>query len=145
MGFWNLLFLASKNVLPESIVNEAQVTYLTDLFCSLRLGLEEAHGRAGLIELNCLLDNGAVEYDPNEQRYSPDFSVFKEAVRSLLESLLVIQANGDRAAAVAFFEKYGRVGEDLQRTLANLSDIPVDIIPLFHLPFEVSWDVNDLP
>ena len=64
-------------------------------------------------------------------RFRTDPAKFREAIRSLANELLMIEATGDYARGKGLLEKYGRSTPEIQVVIARLSDIPVDITPAF--------------
>ena len=42
-----------------------------------------------------------------------------------------IEATGDSARAEAWFAKYGKMPAELARSLERVSDVPVDVDPVF--------------
>jgi hypothetical protein len=64
-------------------------------------------------------------------RFRPVPERFEAAFRDLAHELLMIQAEGDYAAAVAFAERYGTVDPAMVRAIEGLAGIPVDIDPVF--------------
>ena len=60
-GLWSLHFLVDKGVLPAAIADSLYDTFLASAFRSIRFGITEAHGRGIAIQLNYLLDQGAVD------------------------------------------------------------------------------------
>jgi predicted DNA-binding transcriptional regulator YafY len=51
-------------------------------------------------------------------------------MNALSETILRLQGNGDYDGVVAFMERYGTIGADLQRDLDRLAarGIPVDVV-----------------
>jgi hypothetical protein len=45
-----------------------------------------------------------------------------------------MEATGDRRRVEAWFTKYDRMPDDLAKSLAASSDIPVDVDPVFSFP-----------
>jgi hypothetical protein len=56
---------------------------------------------------------------------------FREAVRSLAAELLEIEATGDFERAGRLLERYGRATPEIRAAIEHLTDIPVDIAPVF--------------
>jgi hypothetical protein len=48
------------------------------------------------------------------------------------------------ARAALFIAKYGKVSESVLKTLDSLTDLSIDIIRVFGLPYKATWDVNRL-
>jgi len=129
-GLWALQQLADTGVVSRSIASSMYTTFLASAFRSIRFGLTEAHGRGIAIQLNYLLDNGAVAVNADGT-----FSVVPERIRdvvtSLTSELMTIQAKGDYAAARELLDTMGVVRPDVQRALDRLAGVPVDIEPHF--------------
>ena len=100
------------------------------MFRSMRFGIDEAHGRGTAIHWNWFREKGAVEPAP-DGRFRTDPAKFREAVRSLSNELLMIEATGDYARSKALLEKYGKSTPEIEAVIAKLTDIPVDITPVF--------------
>ena len=58
-------YLIDKGVLPKSLERQLYTTFLASTFRSIRFGINEAHGRGIAIQLNYLLDKGAVTVRPD--------------------------------------------------------------------------------
>jgi hypothetical protein len=59
--------------------------------------------------------------------------MFHEAFRDLATELLMMQALGDYEAAQGLMERYGSVPEAMLAAIDSLSDVPVDVDPVFDL------------
>jgi hypothetical protein len=129
-GLWSLLLALDRKWL--SGLTEAQVfsTYNGLMFRGMRFGINEAHGQGTAIQWNWFREKGAIA-PAADGRFGTDFGKFREAVRSLANELLMIEATGDYARARALLEKYGRSSAEIDGAIAKLSDIPVDITPVF--------------
>ena len=67
-GLWSLQYLVDKGVLPAAMADSMYDTFLASAFRSIRFGITEAHGRGIAIQLNYLLDQGAVTVAPRTAR-----------------------------------------------------------------------------
>jgi hypothetical protein len=56
---------------------------------------------------------------------------FREAVRSLANELLLIEATGDFARGKRLLGRYAKSTPEIDAVISRLKDIPVDITPLF--------------
>ena len=56
------------------------------------------------------------------------------AVASLAKELLTIEATGDRSRAERWFAKYDKMPADLSKALAGITDVPVDVEPIWDFP-----------
>jgi hypothetical protein len=105
-------------------------TYVASAFRSLRFGATEAHARGQAVQINYLMDKGAVSAQP-DGRFTIDFAKMKQAVRDLDHDLLTLEATGDYAGAKRLLDRMGVIRPEMRRVLDKLGDIPVDIEPLY--------------
>jgi len=103
-------------------------TYVASAFRSLRFGATDAHARGQTVQINYLLDKGAVSALP-DGRFKIDFAKMKQAVRDLDHDLLTLEAAGDYAGAKSLFDRMDVIRPAMRSVLDKLSDIPVDIEP----------------
>ena len=82
------------------------------------------------MEFNYLSERGAVRRNANG-RYAVDYEKIPGVLADLAKELLEIEATGDRARAENWFAKYGTMPEELKASLKAVSDVPVDIDPVF--------------
>ena len=129
-GLWSLLLAIDRKWLTHVTELELFSTYTGLMFRSMRFGIDEAHGRGTAIQWNWFREKGAVEPTP-EGRFRTDPAKFREAIRSLANELLMIEATGDYARGKALLEKYGKATPEIESVIAKLTDIPVDITPVF--------------
>jgi hypothetical protein len=129
-GLWNILLAMERKWI--SGITDAQLfsTYTGLMFRSMRFGIDEAHGQGTAVQWNWFREKGAIE-PAADGRFRTDLSKSREAVRSLANELLMIEATGDYARGEALLEKYGRSSPEIDAAIAKLSDIPVDITPVF--------------
>jgi hypothetical protein len=129
-GLFAFRFLADRNVLGKELMDSAYQTYLASAFRSLRFGVNEAHGRGMAIQLNYLLDFGAVRFH-TDGTLSVDPDKMQEGVRSLTRDIMQLQAEGSYAKARDLMERLGVIRPDVQEVMDRLDHIPVDIEPIF--------------
>jgi hypothetical protein len=120
-----------EGVLPAGSNPEKRLytTYLASTFRSLRFGLHEAHGKGMAIQVNYLLDKGAVQVRP-DGTFAIDFARVKNAVRDLAHELLMVEASGDYDGAKKMLSM-AVIRPEYQKALDRLSAVPVDIRPIF--------------
>ncbi len=120
-----------QGVLPAGADSEKKLytTYLASTFRSLRFGLHEAHGKGMAIQVNFLLDKGAVLVRP-DGTFAVDFMKVKDAVRDLAHDLLMVEASGDYDGAKKMLGT-AVIRPEYQKALDRLSAVPVDIRPIF--------------
>ena len=65
--------------------------------------------------------------------FKVDLDKAPAVVKQLANALLMIEAEGDYGAAKAFIERYGKMRPEMQALLDGLTDVPVDIVPIFEV------------
>ena len=130
VGLHNLTVLRDRGLYDDDFVRAAFVGELPDLFRSIRFGAGEAHGQANLIQFNWLWEKGAIRFDENGM-ISADIPAMEAAVRSLATELLTLQAEGDYERAGRILETYGAMRPEIERAVARLEDVPIDIRPQY--------------
>jgi hypothetical protein len=131
MGIWNILLMMEKGEIPASEKPQLFSTYFTGLFRSMRFGTESAHGRGAKLQYGYLQKKGAFAWDDAAQRYTVDYAAMEAAIRDLLNAQLMLQATGDYAGTIAFFDRYAVLDAAAQSRFAAMDDIPVDIAPVY--------------
>lgn len=130
VGIWSLLYAIDHKLLSSFDANALYATDVGLMFRSMRFGLNEAHGRGTAIQWNWYREKGAIV--PVEGgRFRVENAKMKDAVRSLANELLMIEATGDFARAERVVNQYGKTNPEIEKITAGLKDIPVDIDPVF--------------
>lgn len=129
-GLFALRYLVDKGVLDKALMQTMYDTFLASTFRSIRFGITEAHGRAIAIQLNYLLDYGAFRAAP-DGTFAVSPEKIKDGVIALTRELMTLEAEGNYARAQDLLMKLGVVRPEIQRTLARLYAVPVDIEPKF--------------
>lgn len=137
VGMFGLIWLLDHGYLPKEKRDELFTSYVGGMFRTIRFGTAEAHGGAELMEFNYLSEQGVVKRDSATGKYSVDYDKMTAAINALAKELLEIEATGDRARAENWFKKYNAVPAELQQVFQNMTDIPVDITPIFSWPIKV--------
>jgi len=133
LGMYNNIFMIEKGVFPETFKNETWVTFLAGTFRSVRFGINEAHGGGNAIIYNYLLEKGAYEYNSETQRVKVNFGKITPALRILANMILMIQAKGDYQGAKDLIAKYVVNSPSMETLRNNLTEIPVDIKPIYEI------------
>jgi hypothetical protein len=127
-GLWALQRLVDAGRIPPVVGQSMYITFLASAFRSIRFGLNEAHGKGVALQLNYLLDHGAVAVHDDGTFAIVDPKI-KDAVSGLTHDLMTLEATGDYTGAQALLAKLGVVRPEVQRVLDRLRDVPVDIEP----------------
>ncbi len=130
LGVWNLLYVIDKKILTSFNKNTLYSTYTGLMFRSMRHGLGEAHGRANAVQWSWLREKGAIIKTDNGT-FRPDIEKMDEGIKMLATELLLIEATGDYTRAKALLDKYGKSTEEIEMINNKLTDIPIDITPVF--------------
>ena len=123
-------WLRRRGELTDKQIEETCATMLAGFFRSLRFGLAQAHARANAIQLNYLIERGAVVIDDNGF-YDYRTDKFIQAITDLVTDIMNIEYNGNRDKACDFLAKYAVLSDDLVARLKQLDDLPVDIVCTF--------------
>ena len=129
-GLFAMQYLIDKGVIDKSMERTMYTTFLASAFRSIRFGLNEAHGRGIALQLNWLLDAGAVKV-ATDGTFSVEPKKIKDAVKGLVRELMTLQARGDKARASELLGKLATVRPEVKRVLDKLGAVPVDIEPRF--------------
>jgi hypothetical protein len=104
-------------------------TYLASMFRVLRFGQTEAHGRGMAMQINYLIDHGALHTSARGQ-FEIDYSRIRGAFRDLDHALLTVEAQGDFNGASQLLQS-GAIRPEVRAALDGLADLPTDIEPQF--------------
>lgn len=136
LGAYNLLFMIEKGELAAEMREKILTSYFGGLFRSVRFGVAEAHGQGAAIQINRYLEDGAASFDDTNHQIKVDLTKLEASLASLASDLIMLQHNGDRAAAGAFLDKYGVMSPTMETVLGTLGDVPVDLRPYYPLAGE---------
>jgi hypothetical protein len=129
-GIWNILYAFDNDLLDGFGRDELFATYAGLMFRSMRFGLDSAHGRGNAVQWNWMREHGAILRDQTG-RYRVQEQAMTAAVRSLLTELLMIEATGDYDRARSLLDNYGVETREIAEVIGSLTDLPVDIAPVF--------------
>ncbi len=129
LGLYLVGQLYERGELTEGDVMDNYVTCVADIFRSIRFGASNAHGQANLTRFNFFVQQGAISRS-EDGRYRIDKAKMQQAISALSAQILQLQGNGDHAAAAAFLQQYGMIGDALKQGLQRLAEqaIPVDVV-----------------
>ena len=130
LGARNLYVLAERELVPDELIEALPWTYVAGLFRSARFGTTAAHGLGVVIQMNWLLEAGAIEVT-DDGRFRPVPDRLRDGLEGLVQRLLMIQALGSFDEAAQLVADYGTVRPEMQALLDGLVTIPVDIDPIY--------------
>lgn len=131
MGAWNILYMMDIGELPAEEKETFLATYFAGLFRSMRFGIGEAHGKGAAIQYSFYKEQGAFSVDEETGKFRVKFDTLQTAVRDLTAQFVVVEGDGDYDAAKAFLDTYGVIDDDAKRIIGTMTDIPVDIQPVY--------------
>jgi hypothetical protein len=129
-GLWALQYLMDKGVIDKRQERSMYATFLASTFRTLRFGLSEAHAKGMALQVNYLLDRGAVRIDQDGQ-FGLDLPKTKRAVTELTRDIMTLQAHGDYAGVKELLARMVKMRPEVQRVIDRLAQVPVDIAPRF--------------
>ncbi len=129
MGAYNILYMMERGELPAAEKESFLATYFVGLFRAMRFGINEAHGRGAAFQYSYFKEAGAFTVDGG--KYRLDFAALEQAVTDLTRDVVIVQGDGDYAAAKAFLDKYAHLDADAEKVIASLTHLPVDIQPVY--------------
>jgi hypothetical protein len=132
-GLWALQYLLDKGVIDRGMQRTLYTTNLASMFRSVRFGITEAHGRGVAMQFNYLTDEGAIKFNQSNGTFSVDETKIRAAVTKLTHELLTIEAEGSYEKASALLDKYAVIRPQMKSAFDKLSNVPVDIEPIFPL------------
>lgn len=136
MGAYNILFMIDEGQLPAEFREKLLVSYFAGLFRSVRFGVAEAHGQGAAVQINRYLEDGAATFDETQGVFDIDLAELEASIGTLVHDLVMLQHEGDKAAVEALLAKYGTMSPAMDEALARLTEIPVDIRPVYPMAAE---------
>ena len=128
VGVLSLAQLADAGVYDDAFRRQVYISSVAGLFRCVRFGTEEAHGKGCAVQLNHLLEEGAVTVGA-EGRFGIAFDRIHGAYEGIARRLLTIEATGDVTGAEALLAEMGDLPPPVVEALGRLADVPVDIRP----------------
>ncbi len=129
-GLFAMGKLVDEGALDKGLARTMYTTFLASSFRSIRFGINEAHGKGQALQLNRLLDDGAVLV-AKDGTFSVDPKKFHASVTQLTADIMTLQAEGDAAKARAWLAKDGVIRPSVQHILDRLKSVPFDIEPIY--------------
>src|SRR6202790_5615012 len=131
VGMFGLQWLQAHGVISKEKLEEDYISYVAGNLRTIRFGIAEPHGRAEMMEFSYLSEQGAITRDAATGKYAVVVEKMPPTIAALAKELLEQEATGDRARSEAWFTKYAVLPQELQAALGKVSDIPVDVEPIY--------------
>ena len=119
-----------KGVIDKKQERSMYTTFLASTFRTLRFGLNDAHAKGMTLQVNYLLDHGAIRIG-KDGLFSLDLAKTKKAVTGLTHDIMTLQAHGDYAGVKQLLDKMVVIRPEVQKVIDKLTGVPVDIAPKF--------------
>lgn len=128
---YNIIYMMEREELPISEKENLLATYFSGLFRSMRFGIDAAHGKGAAIQYSFFREAGAAVWDEDLQRFELDYLKLEQAISDLTAKFVQVQGDGRYDGARRFIKSYAKLDQEAETVLNNLSDIPVDIRPVY--------------
>lgn len=135
-GLHSLKYLRDHQIVDAKLQHQHYVSYLGGTLRSIRFGTEEAHGKAAIVSLNFLMEQGGITFDSVGGRYAVNFEKIDSAITKLTNELLMVQTEGNYLRAKKLEEKYAHKPGFVAASLNKLKDLPIDLVPVY----QIKWD-----
>ena len=126
VGVLSLAQLADAGVYDDAFRRQVYISSVAGLFRCVRFGTGEAHGKGCAVQLNHLLEEGAIEVGA-DGRFGIAFDTIHGAYEGIARRLLTIEATGDVAGAEGLLAQMGDLPPVVVDALSRIADVPVDI------------------
>jgi len=105
------------------------VTFVADIFRSVRFGTGLFQGEGNMVTFNFLEEQGAIVRNKETGKYSVDFEKMKETFNKHINNIIMIQVDGNYEAAQEMINDNGFILETLKNDLQKVSEagIPRDV------------------
>jgi len=130
-GLYAVPYLLEEGILTGTLESH-YIGYLSEALRSIRFGFGSSYGMIRSSAWNFFVEKGALTYDPATHKFSLDVEKMTQAAEELAASLLIIEGEGDPAAAKAFLDKNMYVAPELQALLDQAdAKVPVEFVPIY--------------
>ncbi len=126
VGMHNISIMKEMGLIDDERVQKTVVTFVAGLYRSIRFGIEEAHGKANMIQLNYLRKHRAIVKGEND-KYTINNDKFFDVVSELAGKVLTLQAEGNYKSAGIMLDEYGEMDEATKAEIELLKDVPRDL------------------
>jgi hypothetical protein len=122
--------LHEMNELKDVDLMDNYVTYMADVFRSVRFGITNTQGIANMIRFNFFKEQEAFKYNSKTNTYRINDYKMKKAIESLSKLVLEIQGNGDYEMAGEIIQDKGYIHNELLNDLYRIqrAKIPKDVV-----------------
>lgn len=128
-----MFFLGQLNdmrEIPDVELMDNYVTYMADVFRSIRFGVKDSQGVANIIRFYYFEEKEAFKYNAKNGTYKVNFYKMKKAIESLSKLVLEIQGDGNYKAADQLIKEKGYIHNELLQDLYRIqrAKVPKDLV-----------------
>ena len=136
VGMLGLQWLMDKGYVSKDKAEEYYVSYVADLFRSMRFGAGEAHSTAETMEFNYLSEQGAIRRDPvRPLRGGRSQDCRRNCVAR--QGIAGDRGHGRSRPFRKVVCKLRKLPRELTKALESAKNVPVDIDPVFTFPRKI--------
>jgi hypothetical protein len=136
LGVYNTFYLVDKGLYPKEFERKVLTSFIGGIFRSIRFGTQEAHAAANLIIFNFLKEKNIISYQRRKGQFKINHKRSRTAFKTLSRKILMIQAKGSYEEARKFMDKYSNMTAEMKKTLEDMKEVPIDILPIYRKDFE---------
>ncbi|NOZ48141.1 MAG: Zn-dependent hydrolase [Chlorobi bacterium] len=121
--------LHEMQIFTEKDLMDNYVTYLADIFRSIRFGAANDQAKANIVRFNYFLENGAISVNKNSGTYLVNEIKMKETIENFAGEILKIRGDGNYDAAKQLITDKGYINSSLQNDIDKITKagIPKDV------------------
>lgn len=130
LSLYFVTWLYEKGEMNGGDLMDNYVTYMADVFRSVRFGISNDQGVANMIRFYYFEEMGAFSRDEKTHKYIIHFDKMNEAMLKLAKEILIIEGNGDYESAKKLINEKGFIRDELLNDLYRIQRerIPKDVV-----------------
>jgi hypothetical protein len=118
VSLFTLHRMANDGTIDAALLRAVQAGGIRRTLQNVKPRKDQPYQTMQLAQFNYFLDKGLITADPTTARLTIDYTKYMDVVTALLKDVLDLQYAGDKAAAEAFFIKWGAWTPDIHEKLA---------------------------
>jgi len=118
VSLFTLHRMANDGAIDAALLRAVQAGGIRRTLQNVKPRKDQPYQTMQLAQFNYFLDKGLITADPETARLTIDYMKYRDVVTALLKDVLALQYEGDKAAAEAFFTKWGAWTPEVHEKLA---------------------------
>jgi len=118
VSLFTLHRMADDGTIDAALLRAVQAGGIRRTLQNVKPRKDQPYQTMQLAQFNYFLEKGLITADPTTARLTIDYAKYMDVVTSLLKDVLALQYAGDKAAAEAFYTKWGAWTPDIHEKLA---------------------------